>query len=437
MTPRKRTSRRFLIVAALLAGGAAGAAAQAVSADTLRLADALTRARALNPMLLAAQHAASAADARIPQAGALPDPQLQFGLMNRMVSDFRSTMDPMTMNQLQLMQMLPWPGKLGGARSAARHTAAAAQADAEDQARMLDAQVRMAYSDAAYMDRAVEVMGRTQELLRGFLEVSTTMYAVGSGAQQDVLRAQVEIGRMTEEIARMSQDRIAAAARLNALLGQEATSPIGPLQLSDPGSVELPPVDSLVAWAIEERPALRAGTERVAAAQTTLSAARRELYPDFQVGVSYQSRAAFPDMVSLMVGVNLPIFAGSKQLAMRREASAMRDMAAAELRSLRNETVARIVETRARAEQDRHLARLYRGSILPQARGAVQAALASYRVGRVSFMQLVDNQMTVNRYETEGIRVAADYNQAVGELEALVGRPLATDQAAAGVEGQQ
>ena len=437
MTPRKRTSRRFLIVAALLAGGAAGAAAQAVSADTLRLADALTRARALNPMLLAAQHAASAADARIPQAGALPDPQLQFGLMNRMVSDFRSTMDPMTMNQLQLMQMLPWPGKLGGARSAARHTAAAVQADAEDQARMLDAQVRMAYSDAAYMDRAVEVMGRTQELLRGFLEVSTTMYAVGSGAQQDVLRAQVEIGRMTEEIARMSQDRIAAAARLNALLGQEATSPIGPLQLSDPGSVELPPVDSLVAWAIEERPALRAGTERVAAAQTTLSAARRELYPDFQVGVSYQSRAAFPDMVSLMVGVNLPIFAGSKQLAMRREASAMRDMAAAELRSLRNETVARIVETRARAEQDRHLARLYRGSILPQARGAVQAALASYRVGRVSFMQLVDNQMTVNRYETEGIRVAADYNQAVGELEALVGRPLATDQAAAGVEGQQ
>ncbi|HJQ65490.1 MAG TPA: TolC family protein [Gemmatimonadales bacterium] len=428
---------QFLIAAVLLVGSATRAAAQAVSADTLRLADALTRARAANPMLLVAQRAATAAAARITQTGALPDPQLQFGLMNRMVSDFRSTMDPMTMNQVQLMQMLPWPGKLGGTRNAARHNAAAAQADALGQAQMLDAQVRMAYSDAAYMDRAVAVMGRTQELLRGFLDVSTTMYAVGSGVQQDVLRAQVEIGRMTEEIARMGQGRIAAAARLNALLGQETTSPIGPLELSDPGSVALPPVDSLVAWAFEERPALRAGTERVAAAQAFLSAARRELYPDFQVGVQYQSRPAFPNMVSLMVGMNLPIFAGSKQLAMRREASAMRDMAAAELRSLRNETVARIVETRARAEQDRNLARLYRSSILPQARGAVQAALASYRVGRVSFMQLVDNQMTVNRYETESIRVAADYNQAVGELEALVGRPLATDSAAAGAEGQQ
>jgi outer membrane protein TolC len=388
-------------------------------------------------MLLAAQRAATAADARILQAGALPDPQLQFGLMNRMVSAFRSTMDPMTMNQLQLMQMLPWPGKLGGARRAAWHTAEAAQADAEDQARMLDAQVRMAYYDAAFMDRAADVMVRTQELLRGFHEVSTTMYAVGSGVQQDVLRAQVEIGRMTEAIARMGQDRIAVAARLNALLGQEATSPIGSLQLSNPGSVELPPADSLIAWALAERPALRAGTERVAAAQASLSAARRELYPDLQVGVQYQSRPTFPNMVSLMVGVNLPIFARSKQLAMRREASAMRDMAVAELRSLRNETIARIVEIRARAEQDRNLARLYRGSILPQARGAVQAALVTYRVGRVAFMQLIDNQMTVNRYETERIRVAADYYQAVAELEALVGRPLGTDSATAGVEGHQ
>ena len=152
--------------------------------------------------------------------------------------------------------------------------------------------------------------------------------------------------------------------------------------------------------------------------------ARREIYPDFQVGFQYQQRPEFPTMVSLMVGVNLPVFAGARQLAMRWEVAAMREMAAAEQRSVHNETVARIVETRARAERDRALVRLYRGGILPQARGAVQAALASYRTGRVSFMQLVDNQMTVTRYETESIRLTADYNQAVGELQALVGRPL-------------
>ena len=74
--------------------------------------------------------------------------------------------------------------------------------------------------------------------------------------------------------------------------------------------------------------------------------------------------------------------------------------------------------------QHQNLIRLYRGSVVPQARAAVQASLSSYRVGRVTFMTLVDNQMTVNRYETETYRLLADCYEAVGELEALVGREV-------------
>ncbi len=410
------------VCAALLAARAV--AQTAVPEDTLRLVNALRVARDANPMLRAARASATAAGQRIGPAGALPDPQLQFGLMNRMASDFDNTMDPMTMNQVQLMQMLPWPGKLGGAKRAARHTAAAARAEADEQERMLAAQVRMAYYQAAYADRALDVMGRTRELLRSFLEVSTTMYAVGSAVQQDVLRAQVEVARMTEEITRMVQERVAMAARLNALLGRSATSPVPALELPQTDAGELPAFDSLVAWSLAQRPALVAGAERVAAAEASLSAARRELFPDFSLGVAYQQRPQFPTMVSLMVGINVPIFAAARQLPMRREMAAMRDMATAELANLQNETVARIIETRARAVQDQNLIRLYRGSVVPQARAAVQAALSSYRVGRVTFMTLVDNQMTVNRYETETYRLLADYHQAVGELEALVGREV-------------
>ncbi|HYT72919.1 MAG TPA: TolC family protein [Gemmatimonadales bacterium] len=413
-----------VLVAATSGAAVPAARAQAPAApDTFRLVEALRVAAEANPMLSAARSSAAAAAQRVGPAGALPDPQLQLGLMNRMAAEFGSTTDPMTMNQVQLMQMLPWPGKLSSARSAARHAARAAGADAEEQARMLTAQVRMAYYDVAYADRALDVMQRTQGLLRQFLDVSTTMYAVGSAVQQDVLRAQVEVARMAEEITRMEQDRVAGVARLNALLGREAGSAVGALELPAPAG-ELPEADSLIARARDRRPALRAGAERVAAAEASLSAARRELIPDLQLGFAYQARPAFPNMLSLMVGLNLPIFAGPKQLAMRREMAAMRDMSQAELANLRNETAARIIETRARAVRDRNLARLYRTSILPQARAAVQASLASYRVGRVSFMQLLDNQMTVNRYETEAHRLLADYHQAVGELAALTGADL-------------
>ena len=397
-----------------------GAAAQATPSDTLTVSAAIHLALSANPMLSAARFSADAAAQRVGPAGALPDPELQLGLMNRMISAFGSTTDPMTMNQMLLMQMLPWPGKLGNARRAAEHTAGAARADADEQAVMLEAQVRMAYYEVADADRALEVMRRTQGLLRDFLQISTTMYSVGSAVQQDVLRAQVDVARMGEEITRMEQDRIAMAARLNALLGREATVPVPAVELPAPAG-DLPPTDSLIARALTHRPALQAGAERLAAAAAILAGARRELYPDLQVGVAYQSRPAYDNMISLMVGISLPIFASRRQLPMRRQMAAMRDMSQAELLTLRNETIARVIETRARAVRDRDLVQLYRSSILPQAQSAVQAALASYRVGRVSFMQLVDNQMTVNQYEIETIRLLADYQQAVGDLIALTG----------------
>ena len=302
----------IVVLLTAISGLAGGMVAQGVPSDTLRLGEALRIARAANPMLRAARASATAAGQRIGPAGTLPDPQLQFGLMNRMASDFGNTMDPMTMNQVQLMQMLPWPGKLGGAKSAARHTAAAASADADDQERMLAAQVRMAYYQTAYADRALEVMGRTRDLLRSFLDVSTTMYAVGSAVQQDVLRAQVEVARMGEEITRMGQERVAMSARLNALLGRSAPTRIPVLELPETDTGELPAVDSLVAWALAQRPALNAGAERVAAANASLSAARRELFPDFTLGVAYQQRPQFPTMGSLMVGINVPIFAAAR-----------------------------------------------------------------------------------------------------------------------------
>src|SRR5690349_2409578 len=200
-------------------------------ADTLTITEAVRLALANNPGLHAAEFSAQAAQHRIGPAGALPDPQLQFGLMNRMAGDFGSTSDPMTMNQVQVMQMLPFPGKLGRARDAVRHRAAAADADAVEQRRMLIAQVAEEYSSLAYTDRALDAMARTQGQLRDFAQVATAMYAVGTGLQQDVLRAQVDVARMSEDITNLRQDRVAGAARLNTLLGREAMAPVGALEL--------------------------------------------------------------------------------------------------------------------------------------------------------------------------------------------------------------
>jgi outer membrane protein TolC len=232
---------------------------------------------------------------------------------------------------------------------------------------------------------------------------------------------------MTEDITVMEQDRLAMAARLNALLGRGATALVGALELSGPGG-ELPPVDSLMALAAERRPALRAARQRALAAEAGYEAARRALYPDITVSVNYGGRPQFEDFISLMFGISIPVFAGSRQLPMREEMQAMQRMEEARERDLYNETFAELSELRAQAERARSLSRLYETSVLPQAEAAVQSALSAYRVGRIDYTTLVVNEMTVNRYSIESVRLTAEYHRAVARVEALVGGTLGDDQ---------
>jgi outer membrane protein TolC len=388
-------------------------------ADSLLLNQAIQQARLANPMLQAARYRADAAAERVPQAGALPDPMLSFGMRNWVARDW-SASAPMSANVIQLTQRFPWPGKLGFSEERAERLAEAQLLDAAETEVALYARVKSVYYQLAYIDRSIVIMQNTRELLRNFLEVASTMYAVGSGLQQDVLQAQVAVAQMTEDITVMEQMRIAMAARLNALIGRGATTPIGGLELP-PAGEELPLPDALVSLAAERRPALQAAEQRIQAAEAGYRAARRKLYPDIAVTVGYGQRPDFADLATVMVGVSIPIFAGSRQLPLRREMEAVRSLEQARATDLYNETFARLSELRAEAERARTLSDLYTTSVLPQARAAVESALSAYRVGGLDYMTLVANQMTVNLYAIQTVRLIADFHRAVAQIEALVG----------------
>jgi len=394
----------------------------AQATDTLRLAEVIAVARAANPMLRAAQLEADAALARVPQVGALPDPSLSFNLRNRPLNGF-GTQERMTLNTIALRQTLPWPGKLGFAEEREAHLAEASGLSARDIEMTLIARVKSVYYEIAYMDRALDIMRETRDLLREFLDVSNTLYAVGEGLQTDVLQAQVSVATMTESITVVQQNRLAQAARLNALLGRGPEWPVSVLELPDPGGA-LPSIASLMSRAERDRPALLAARERVRAAESGYRAARRALYPNLTVGADYSQRPQFADMMSFSVGVSIPLFAGSRQLPQRTEALARQAAEEVGQLDLLNETYARLAEARAASEEARRLHDLYSTSILPQARAAVESSLSAYRVGGVDFSTLVQNELTVNRAEIERVRLTAAYHSAVADIEALLGGNL-------------
>ena len=418
----------FIAVARVPAQSPARAPQPAVRAPILlgTVLDAVERA---NPRLDVARATARAARARVPGVTRPPDPQLQLGWMNYELPSLRP-METIGMTQLQLMQMVPVAGKLrlAGLVETARADATAIRVG--DVSYDLRARAATVFYDIYTVDGALGVARDTRRLLQDLAEIAAKMYQVGEGRQADVLRANVELARMQEEIIRMEAMRSTMEARLNALRLAPGGAPVGapvgaPLLPVFP--VLVPALDSLALLAERNRPMIRAGLQNVDAADASARLARKEIWPDLQMGVQYGQQpgpTGAQRMGSLMIGASLPVFANSRQFQLREEADAMRAMATADVAAMRAETRGAVGEAHASLMRARRLGDLYRTSVLPQAEATVTSSLAAYRVGSVNFMTLLDAQMTLNRYRQELFTLEADEGKAWGELEMLTGRVL-------------
>ncbi|MGZ8455081.1 MAG: TolC family protein [Gemmatirosa sp.] len=422
---RRAAHRWPAAIVVALSVSASAAVAQPATAPALTLDSVYALVAARSPRAQAAGARARAAEARVPGASRPADPELQLGVMNRTLPGLAPDAT-LGMTQLQLMQMVPLPGRLAAAGGAARARADAARARAADVAWEARSAAAMAFYERYEADGAVAIARATRRLLEDVAAVASAMYRVGDGRQADVLRARVEIARMDEEVVRMGAMLDGATARLAAAADTSPDAVAGaPVLPAFPDSV--PSLETLEHLAVETRPMLAAGAADVRAAAADATLARRELWPDVTVGVQYgQRRMAMGTdrMGSLMVGASLPIFARSRQFRMREETAAMRAMAEAELTAMRADTRSRLAEVRAALASARRLRALYRTTVLPQAEAATSSSLASYRTGSVDFMTVIDNRMGVNRYRQELLALDAAEGRAWAELEMLVGRPL-------------
>ncbi len=419
----KRTGAALLLsLGALIA--AQRSAAQAPH-QPLLLGDLYRDVQRQSPRLAAARALARAADARIPASKLLSDPQLQLGIMNYSVPGLRP-MDPLGMTQLQLMQMLPVAGKLSLSGRVSTAQARAQHERASEVGWELRSRAAMAFYELYATGQRLVVARETLRLLQDLERTTEAMYRVGEGRQADVLRAHVEIARMTEDTLRMQTMRLTLRARLNVLLDRAPDAAIAaPLLPAFPDSV--PTLDTLAAQAAQNRPMVRAGVREVEAADASARLARREIWPDITLGFQYAQRRTdmgVERMGSVMLGASLPVFASRRKLRMRDEAGAMQAMAQADLAVMRADTRGRVAEACANLTRARNLIRLYRNTVLPQAEATVTSSLAAYRVGSVDFMTALDSRMKVNQYRQELFALEAEEGTAWAELEMLLGREL-------------
>ena len=315
--------------------------------------DSLLRlAEAASPALHAARARVAAARARVAPAGARPDPMLMAGVVNLPVARPSFRTDEMTMRMVGVGQTLPYPGKLGLQRRAAASEAVAAEAALAAARLDVARDVREAYYELAYADRALDIVQGTRDALSGVVQVAEARYGSGGTGQQDVITARVEATRVAEAASALLEQRRAALAQLNAALDRPSDTPVDAPAIpervaraavaGDPPRVRfaaatlgaraadspLPPLATLQAMAVQRSPMLRQHEAMIAAQAARVELARKASRPDVDVSLQYGQRQGRPDMVTAQVSIPLPLQRAAKQDA--EAAGAAADLAALE-----------------------------------------------------------------------------------------------------------
>jgi outer membrane protein TolC len=94
----------------------------------------------------------------------------------------------------------------------------------------------MAYYDLFLAQKSREIVEKNKNLLQQFAEISEARYKVGRAAQQDVLKAQVEVSRLLDRLAVLDREHETAWVRINTLLYRPPETSIA--RLPEPSAPE-------------------------------------------------------------------------------------------------------------------------------------------------------------------------------------------------------
>ena len=399
-----------------------------VDIEVLSLEEAVTKAVRSNPFLKAAEWKEKSTKEKMVQSGSWMDPVLKFGLLNVPAESFEFDREPMTGKQIALTQQIPFPGKLGAKKKAAEQEWHAVSADRLELERMLIHQVKNSYFDLYTIDKSIGIISENIDLTTRFVEIAERRYSVGTGLQQDVLKAQVEKSKFEEQSINLGFKREKATAVLNALMNR---APDTPILVSDellPTKIDLTE-EELMEKAKKLRPALKAARHRIDRNERMMDFSKKLKLPDLGVAMAYTQRNELTgpmmgegaDFLSMSVAFSLPIKPGNRQSSKVEESKAEVRMAQESYNNILNNVKRDIRIMFADVAKAKELIVLYENQILPQAEQSLNSALSGYQVNKVDFITLLNNQITLFNFRINYYRIISEHERSIAGIEAAVG----------------
>jgi outer membrane protein TolC len=319
-------------------------------------------------------------------------------------------------------RMLYTGGRVSAQVRQAGGAARAAEAGRDQARQMVACAVETAYRLLVAADGELAVAAQARRAAEEHLRVTQAAIAGGTAARFDLLRAEVAVEEARQQEIAAGSDRTAAEAGLNQALGMAGT----PLVVADPGlpAWEVPPVEALVAVALEKRPELIAWAGRSESLDAAVESAEAERRPNLGVSGDYQfvspESATQLTRWSAAAFLSFPILDGGRASALETQAKSRRDYERSRTASLRSDIEAEVRRAHARVVSASAQGAVV-GKRLEQAEELLRLANVRFAEGVGTSMEVVDALSAAARARQGVIRTRAAEGVARAELVRAVG----------------
>ena len=397
-----------------------------VFAQPASLEDLLKEAIDHNPRVQAAYQQWQAAEHKVAIVKSLPDPMASYGYFGESVE---TRVGPQK-QKFGLSQKVPFPGKLGLQAKAQTKRAEMMKEKYEAAKQDIIKNVKFVYYDLFWVDKAVQITKEEKAILENLEQVARKKYEIDLAAQQDALKAQVELTKLTNKLYLLGQNRESLAAKMNSLLNRDKDTPIGTVSDVDPALFNTP-LEDLLKTAKASRQELKASRLAVEKAKYETSLARMDSLPDFTVGMDYIDTGSGTttrsddgkDAWMAMVSVNLP-FWFNKKVSEVKEKKAELAAANSSAVDMENEVVYEVKDLYFKIMTYQDTISLYKNALIPQSDQAFDAARLGYESGKVDFLNWLDAERNTLQTRLAYYQSITDYLKSVAYLQRVVGHDL-------------
>lgn len=377
-----------------------------------------------NPKLKAARANWQATIERYPQVTALPDPMLMYSYFARSVE---TRVGPQR-HRLGFSQSFPYPGTLDAVGRVTLQEVKIQRVKYEQVVRDLIVDLKLAYHELAYLQRAWQITEQNQKLLDHILKIANTRYASGEATLNDVLKAQSQLVQLSYDLILVRELEEVEKGNINALLSVPSTIPLGPPAPIAYTVLDIPVAD-LERQALARRQELQIADLMIQKATEAIKLAELKTKPMFKLELMTVETgdALMPhtldsgkNPISMGVGISIP-WSSSKNRSQIRESELNRSAAVENKRLMEDLMLANLKRLYFRLENARRLVDLYENSLIPQAEQAMEVAETWHQEGTKSIAGLLETQSVWLNFNLARLRAITDYQQNLARLERLVG----------------